>query len=41
LFGHIHQSFGIDGNSVNGSYPYGRKFFEVNVNTMEIKILER
>lgn len=41
LFGHIHQGFGIDGNSVNGSYPYSRKFFEVNVNTMEIKILER
>jgi Icc-related predicted phosphoesterase len=31
LFGHIHQSFGIDGTRVNGAYPSSRKFVGVDV----------
>jgi uncharacterized protein len=30
LFGHIHESFGIAGTFVNGSYPNTRKFVEID-----------
>jgi Icc-related predicted phosphoesterase len=39
LFGHIHRTFGIDGNRVNGSYPASRKFIGIDVDTVEARIL--
>jgi Icc-related predicted phosphoesterase len=39
LFGHIHQSFGIDGTRVNGSYPLSRRFVAVDVDRAEAWIL--
>lgn len=40
LFGHIHQGFGIEGRSVNGSYPRSRKFIEVDLDMMDIKEID-
>lgn len=40
LFGHIHRAFGIDGSSVNGSYPPGRQFIAIDVDGCEARILQ-
>ena len=37
LFGHIHQSAGVSGTSVNGAYPNIRKFFVIDTKTMVIE----
>ena len=39
LFGHIHRAFGIDGSSVNGSYPSSRQFIAIDVDARAAKIL--
>ena len=39
LFGHIHRAFGIDGSSVNGSYPPSRQFIAVDVDRAKARIL--
>jgi Icc-related predicted phosphoesterase len=40
LFGHIHQSFGIDGTRVNGSYPLSRQFVAIDVDAREARTLQ-
>ncbi len=40
LFGHIHQAFGIEGTSLNGAYPHSRKFFTVDTETLEARLLD-
>ena len=40
LFGHIHQAFGIEGTSVNGAYPHSRKFFAIDTETLEARLVE-
>lgn len=40
LFGHIHQSAGISGSSVNGAYPNIRKFFVIDTKTRVIDNIE-
>jgi len=39
LFGHVHRAFGIDGSSVNGSYPFSRQFIAIDVDAVEARIL--
>ncbi len=40
LFGHIHQSFGRQGPFINGSFPSGRKFVSIDLDTLESSYLE-
>jgi Icc-related predicted phosphoesterase len=37
LFGHIHQAFGRKGNSVNGSYPLFRAFYDIDVDRRRVR----
>ena len=39
LFGHIHRAFGIDGSSVNGSYPPSRQFIAIDVGARAARFL--
>ena len=41
LFGHIHQSFGIQGIFVNGAYPGSRKFISVDLENRKIAVVEQ
>jgi len=40
LFGHIHASFGIEGNSANGSCPGGKSFIAVDPDAGTLRIIE-
>jgi Icc-related predicted phosphoesterase len=40
LFGHIHQSVGVSGTSINGAYPNIRKFFAIDTETKTIENIE-
>jgi Icc-related predicted phosphoesterase len=40
LFGHIHQSFGVLGNSVNGAFPHSRKFVEIELETRAVRFID-
>lgn len=40
LFGHIHQSFGVKGNSINGAYPYNRKMVSIDLDNLNIDFIE-
>lgn len=40
LFGHIHESAGIENNEVNGSYPIKKQFVSINVNTGSIDTID-
>ncbi len=40
LFGHVHQSFGREGNSINGAFPTARKFVDINLTTLVSKGIE-
>ncbi len=33
LFGHIHNGFGFENNSINGTYPKEKKFISINTET--------
>jgi Icc-related predicted phosphoesterase len=40
LFGHIHESFGKHGNSVNGAYPAKEMFVDIDVETRTVSLLK-
>jgi len=40
LFGHVHSSFGVSANSVNGSFPDRRIFISVDLATMTVDQVE-
>jgi Icc-related predicted phosphoesterase len=40
LFGHVHESFGIRGRFINGSYPTVRRFISIDTSTGKISFVK-
>jgi Icc-related predicted phosphoesterase len=40
LYGHIHSEFGIYGKSINGAYPYNKKFVAIDLERQNAKWVE-
>jgi Icc-related predicted phosphoesterase len=40
LFGHIHDSFGMVGNSINGSYPLIEKFIDIDIERNMVQYID-
>jgi Icc-related predicted phosphoesterase len=40
IFGHVHSQFGVEGNCINASYPYQRKFVSLDTDSGKIEFIE-